>query len=135
MIRNGPATVHIARGVFTGMWIRIAICDAIWANCESNVKLIRNFANQKLTKACNLKILIHMNFAKETTDLTLYLIIINDLRPISRTTVTFKMLSVVMWYLIRAAVKNVRINLGQLRIKHQIDSQLCDLIFAVYVQA
>ena len=33
------------RGVF--IWIRIAICDAIWANCESNVKLIRNFANQK----------------------------------------------------------------------------------------
>ena len=32
------------RGVF--MWIRIAICDAIWANCESNVKLILNFANQ-----------------------------------------------------------------------------------------
>ena len=40
-----------------------------------------------------------------------------------------------MWYLIRAAVKNVRINLGQLRIKRQIDSQLCDSIFAAYVQA
>ena len=34
-----------SRGVL--MWIRIAICDAIWANCESKVKLIRNFANQK----------------------------------------------------------------------------------------
>ena len=31
--------------------------------------------------------------------------------------------------------KNVRINLCQLRIKRQIDSQLCDSIFAVYVQA
>ena len=38
-------TALIHRGVF--MWIRIAICDAIWANCESKVKLIRNFANQK----------------------------------------------------------------------------------------
>ena len=34
----------VTRGVF--MWIRIAIFDAIWANCESNVKLIRNFAIQ-----------------------------------------------------------------------------------------
>ena len=40
-----------------------------------------------------------------------------------------------MWYLIRAAVKNVRINLGQLRNKRQIDSQLCDSICAAYVQA
>ena len=40
-----------------------------------------------------------------------------------------------MWYLIQAAVKNVRINLDQLRIKRQIDSQLCDSIFAAYVQA
>ena len=40
-----------------------------------------------------------------------------------------------MWYLIRAAVQNVRINLDQLRIKHQIDSQLCDSICAAYVQA
>ena len=35
----------VRRGVF--MLIRIAICDAIWASCESNVKLIRNFVNQK----------------------------------------------------------------------------------------
>ena len=35
----------VCRGVF--MWIRIAICDAIWANCESKVKVFRNFANQK----------------------------------------------------------------------------------------
>ena len=41
--------------------------------------------------------------------------------------------SIKMWYLIRAAVKNVRINLGQLRIKRQIDSKLCDSIFAAYV--
>ena len=71
--------------------------------------------------------------SKETTDLTLYLNI-SDLRPFSRTTVTFKMLSTVMWYLSGAAVKNVQINLGQLRIKRQIYSQLCDLIFATYVQ-
>jgi hypothetical protein len=45
------------------------------------------------------------------------------------------MLSIVMWYLIRAAVKNVRINLGQLRIKRQIESQLCDSILAANVQA
>ena len=38
-------SAYVPRGVF--MWIRIAICDAMWANCESNVKLIRNFANQK----------------------------------------------------------------------------------------
>ena len=31
--------------------------------------------------------------------------------------------------------KNVRINLGQLRIKRQIDLQLCDSICAAYVQA
>ena len=46
---GGAVLLHEAantdRGVF--MWIRIAICDAICANCESNVKLIRNFANQK----------------------------------------------------------------------------------------
>ena len=67
-----------------------------------------------------------MNFTEEETiDLTLYLNI-DDLRPSSRTTVTFKMISSKMWYLIRAAVKNVRINLGQLRIKRQIDSQLCE---------
>ena len=69
---------------------------------------------------------------KETTDLTLYLNI-NDLRPFIRTTVTFKKIIIKMWYLVRAAVKNVRINLGQLRIKRQIDSQLCDSIFAPYV--
>ena len=40
-----------------------------------------------------------------------------------------------MWYRIRAAIKNVWINLSQLRIKRQIDSQLCDSIFAAYVQA
>ena len=71
---------------------------------------------------------------KETTDLTIYLNI-NDPRPFSRTTATFKMLSIVMWYLIRAAVKNVRINLGQLRNKRQIDSQLGDSICAAYVLA
>ena len=70
----------------------------------------------------------------ETTNLTLYLNI-DDLRPFSRTTVTFKMISIKMWYLIRAAIKNVRINLGQLRIKRQIDSQLRDSICAAYVQA
>ena len=44
------------------------------------------------------------------------------------------MISIKMWhrYLIRAAVKNVRINSGQLRIKRQIDLQLCDSIFAAY---
>ena len=73
---------------------------------------------------------------KEMTDFTISLyLIINDLRRFSRTTVTFKMLSIVMWYLFREAVKNVRINLGQLRIKRQIDSQLCDSICAAYVQA
>ena len=40
-----------------------------------------------------------------------------------------------MWYLIRAAVKHVWINLVQLRIKLQIDSQLCDSNFAADVQA
>ena len=75
-----------------------------------------------------------MNFPKETTDLTLYLNI-NDLRPFSQTTVTFEMISIKMWSLIPAAVKNVRINVGQLRSKRQIDSQLCDTIFAAYVQA
>ena len=45
------------------------------------------------------------------------------------------MISIKMWYFIRAAVKNVRINLGQLRIKRQIDSQRCDSIFAANVQA
>ena len=40
-----------------------------------------------------------------------------------------------MWYLIRAAVKNVRINLGQLRNKRKIDSKLCDSTIAAYVQA
>ena len=39
------AHTTIGRGVF--MWIRIAICDTIWANCESKIKLIRNLANQK----------------------------------------------------------------------------------------
>ena len=33
-----------------------------------------------------------------------------------------------------ALVKNLLINLGQLRIKPQIDSQLCDSIFAAYVR-
>ena len=75
-----------------------------------------------------------MNLTVETTDLTLCLNI-NDLRPFSRTTVTFRMISIKMWYLIRATVKNVRINLGQLRIKRQIDSQLCDSIFAANVHA
>ena len=75
-----------------------------------------------------------MNFAERETDFTLYLII-NYLTPFSRTTVTFKMLSIVMWYLFRDAAKNVRINLGQLRIKRQIDSQLCDSICAAYIQA
>ena len=60
--------------------------------------------------------------------------IIYVLMPFSRTTVTFKMISVKMWYLIRAAVKNVRINLGQLRIKCQIDLHLCDSIFTAYVR-
>ena len=46
---------------------------------------------------------------RSLTDLTLYLNI-NDLRPFRRTAVTFKMISIKMWYLIRAAVKNVRIN-------------------------
>ena len=45
------------------------------------------------------------------------------------------MISIQMWYLIQAAVKNVRINLDQLRIKRQIDSQLGDAIFEAYVQA
>ena len=71
---------------------------------------------------------------KETTDLTLYLNI-NYFRPFSRTTVTFKMISIKMWYLIRTAVIKLRINSGQLRIKRQIDSQLCDSICAAYVQA
>ena len=62
---------------------------------------------------------------KETTDLTLHLNI-NDFRSFSRTTVTLKIISIKMWYLIRAEVKNVRINLGQLRTKRKIDSQLCD---------
>ena len=56
------ARIRIDRGVF--IWIRIAICDAIWANCESNVKLIRNFANQQSTKICPQKRLIRMNFAE-----------------------------------------------------------------------
>ena len=46
-----------------------------------------------------------------------------------------KCLAFVMWYLLGAAVKIVRINLDQLRIKRQIDSQLCDSICAAYVQA
>jgi len=42
-----------------------------------------------------------------------------------------------MWqaYLILTTVKNARISLDQLRIKRQIDSQLCDSIFAAFVQA
>ena len=90
----------------------------------------------KINKTCYQKRLIHMNFVEsdDWLHVTVYLIL-NDLRPLSRTTVTFKMLSIVMWYLIRAAVKNMRINLGQLRIKRQIDSQLCDSIFAAYIQA
>ena len=40
-----------------------------------------------------------------------------------------------MWFLFRAAVKHVQINIGQLRIKLQIDSQLLDSNFAAYVQA
>ena len=71
---------------------------------------------------------------RRLSDLTLYLNI-NDLRPFIWTTVTLKMISIKMWYLIRAAVKNVRINLDQLRIKRQIDSQLSDSSFAAYVQA
>ena len=73
-------------------------------------------------------------FRQVTTDITLYPNI-DDLRPFSRTTVTFKMISIKVWHLIRAAVKNVRLNLRQLRIKRQIDSQLCDSIFSAYVQA
>ena len=71
---------------------------------------------------------------RRLSDLTLYLNI-NDLRPFIWTTVTLKMISIKMWYLIQAAVKNVQINLGQLRIKRQIDSQLCDSICAAYVEA
>ena len=46
---------------------------------------------------------------------------IHVIRPFSRTTVTFKMISIEMRFLTLEAVKNVRIHLGQLRIKTQID--------------
>ena len=36
------------RAVF--MWIRIAICDAIRANCESNVKLIYKLSNPNINE-------------------------------------------------------------------------------------
>ena len=65
---------------------------------------------------------------KETTNLTQYLII-NDLRPFSRTPVTFEIIDIVMCYLTQAEVKKFQIDLGQLRRTRQIDSQLCDSIF------
>ena len=51
---------------------------------------------------------------KETTNLTQYLII-NDLRPFSRTPVTFEIIDIVMCYLTQAEVKKFQIDLGQLR--------------------
>ena len=43
---------------------------------------------------------------KETTNLTQYLII-NDLRPFSRTPVTFEIIDIVMCYLTQAEVKKI----------------------------
>ena len=87
---------------------------------NQKVKLIRNFANKKLMKTCHQNFFIHVNFVERDNwlRLTSYLdLIINYIRFFSRTTATFKIISIIICHLTLEAIKHVWIKFGHLRIK------------------